>query len=207
MVLDEIGRGTSTFDAHPIASSVEEDIARPRVIGAKTLFATHYHELTELEGSIPGVHNYCISVKEQGDSIVFLRKIVKGGADKSYGIQVAKLAGVPEPVLLRADELVEELIDTDIAKKAKEIASYAAVGMQTRKRVARPDTVDANQMTLFETVKDDDVLQEIKDLDLSKMTPLDAINTLYRIQSKLNKGRQSPKRSCYAGDFCLRKTE
>ncbi len=186
IILDEIGRGTSTFDGLSIAWAVVEYIADPKIIGAKTLFATHYHELTELEGAIPGVNNYCISVKEQGEHITFLRKIVRGGADKSYGIQVARLAGVPKPVLQRADELVDELIDTDIAQRAKEIASYAAVGMNTKKRVERPDDVDANQMSLFETVKDEDVLKEIRELNLSNMTPLDAINTLYRIQSKLN---------------------
>jgi DNA mismatch repair protein MutS len=186
IILDEIGRGTSTFDGLAIAWAVVEYIADPKIIGAKTLFATHYHELTELQGAIPGVNNYCISVREQGDNIIFLRKIVPGGADKSYGIQVARLAGVPRAVLSRADELVDELIDTDIAQRAREIASYAAVGMQTRKRVPRQDDVDANQMSLFETVKDEDVLTEIREMNLSMMTPLDAINTLFRIQSKLN---------------------
>ena len=186
IILDEIGRGTSTFDGLAIAWAVVEYIADPKIIGAKTLFATHYHELTELQGAIPGVNNYCISVREQGDNIIFLRKIVPGGADKSYSIQVARLAGVPRAVLSRADELVDELIDTDIAQRAREIASYAAVGMQTRKRVPRQDDVDANQMSLFETVKDEDVLTEIREMNLSMMTPLDAINTLFRIQSKLN---------------------
>ena len=122
LVLDEIGRGTSTFDGLSIAWAVIEHISNPKILGAKTLFATHYHELTELEGTISGVNNYCIAVKEQGDDIVFLRKIVKGGADKSYGIQVAKLAGVPEPVIARAKELVEELASADITAQAKEIA-------------------------------------------------------------------------------------
>ena len=99
IILDEIGRGTSTFDGLSIAWAVVEYIANTKLLGAKTLFATHYHELTELEGKLDSVNNYCIAVKEQGDDIVFLRKIIKGGADKSYGIQVAKLAGVPETVL------------------------------------------------------------------------------------------------------------
>ena len=90
LILDEIGRGTSTFDGLAIAWAVVEHVANPKLLGAKTLFATHYHELTELEGKLPGVNNYCIAVKENGDDIVFLRKIVSGGADKSYGIQVAK---------------------------------------------------------------------------------------------------------------------
>ena len=108
LILDEIGRGTSTFDGLSIAWAVIEHISNTKLLGAKTLFATHYHELTELEGKIPGVNNYCIAVKERGDDIVFLRKIVKGGADKSYGIQVAKLAGVPDSVLDRAKELVDD---------------------------------------------------------------------------------------------------
>ena len=186
VILDEIGRGTSTFDGLAIAWAVIEYIANPRIIGAKTLFATHYHELTELEGAIPGVKNYCISVREQGDTIVFLRKIVRGGADKSYGIQVARLAGVPSPVLTRADELVEELVDTDIAQRAREIASYAGASLNGRKRVKRPDTIDANQFSFFDTVKDDDILKELRELKLNDMTPLDAMNTLFRIQSKLN---------------------
>ena len=114
LILDEIGRGTSTFDGLSIAWAVVEHISNTRLLGAKTLFATHYHELTELEGLMSGVTNYCIAVKEQGDDIVFLRKIVKGGADKSYGIQVAKLAGVPESVISRAKELVEQLVDSDL---------------------------------------------------------------------------------------------
>ncbi len=122
LVLDEIGRGTSTFDGLSIAWAVIEHISNSKLLGAKTLFATHYHELTELEGTIAGVKNYCIAVKEQGDDIVFLRKIVRGGADKSYGIQVAKLAGVPDSVIARAKEIAEELSDADITARAKEIA-------------------------------------------------------------------------------------
>ena len=115
LILDEIGRGTSTFDGLSIAWAVIEYISDSRLLGAKTLFATHYHELTELEGKIDNVNNYCIAVKEKGDDIVFLRKIVKGGADKSYGIQVAKLAGVPELVIGRAKEIVEELSDEAVS--------------------------------------------------------------------------------------------
>ena len=120
IILDEIGRGTSTFDGLSIAWAVVEYIANTKYLGAKTLFATHYHELTELEGTLDGVNNYCIAVKENCDDIVFLRKIVKGGADKSYGIQVAKLAGVPDVVLNRAKELVVDLSDADISQKAKD---------------------------------------------------------------------------------------
>ena len=119
LILDEIGRGTSTFDGLSIAWAVVEYISDSRLLGAKTLFATHYHELTELEGKIDNVNNYCIAVKEKGDDIVFLRKIVKGGADKSYGIQVAKLAGVPDLVINRAKEIVEELSEQDITSKVR----------------------------------------------------------------------------------------
>ena len=183
LILDEIGRGTSTYDGLSIAWAVVEHISNPKILGAKTLFATHYHELTELEGTISGVNNYCIAVKEQGDDIVFLRKIVKGGADKSYGIQVAKLAGVPEPVIARAKELVEELASADITAQAKEIAQMSA--SPQHKAVAKPDEVDLNQMSIFDTVKDDDIIKELGDLELSSMTPIDALNTLYRLQTKL----------------------
>lgn len=184
LVLDEIGRGTSTFDGLSIAWAVIEYISNPKIIGAKTLFATHYHELTELEGTVGGVNNYCIAVKEQGDDIVFLRKIVKGGADKSYGIQVARLAGVPEAVIGRAKVLVEELASADITAKAREIAGLAAHTTQHRP-VEKPDEVDLNQLSLFDTVKDDDVIQELSELELSAMTPIDALNTLYRLQTKV----------------------
>ena len=183
IILDEIGRGTSTYDGMSIAWAVVEYIADARQLGAKTLFATHYHELTELEGALNGVNNYCIAVKEQGDDIVFLRKIVKGGADRSYGIQVAKLAGVPDRVINRAKELVEELTDADIAARAREIAQMQST--PSKKRVSRPDEVDANQLTLFDTVKDDSIIEEIKKLEIANMTPLDALNTLYRMQATL----------------------
>ena len=184
LVLDEIGRGTSTFDGLSIAWAVIEHISNPKILGAKTLFATHYHELTELEGTISGVNNYCIAVKEQGDDIVFLRKIVKGGADKSYGIQVAKLAGVPAPVIDRAKELVEELSDADITARAKEIAENGP-GTQTRKKVAKPDEVDLQQMSIFDTVNEDDIIKEIMELEVNRMSPLDALNTLDKLQAKL----------------------
>ena len=184
LVLDEIGRGTSTFDGLSIAWAVIEHISNTKLLGAKTLFATHYHELTELEGTISGVNNYCIAVKEQGDDIVFLRKIVKGGADKSYGIQVAKPAGVPDSVIRRAKELVEELSSADITAHAKEIAEMSA-NVTQRKAVAKPDEVDLNQLSIFDTVKDDDIIKELGELELSTMTPIDALNTLYKLQTKL----------------------
>ena len=166
-----------------IAWAVVEYISDPKLLGAKTLFATHYHELTELEGKIDNVNNYCIAVKEKGDDIVFLRKIVAGGADKSYGIQVAKLAGVPDLVIERAKEIVEELSDEDITTRVQEISSKAQV--PKRKKVKRYDEVDMAQFSLFDTVKDDDVLTELKELDVSNMTPMDALNTIYRLQNKL----------------------
>ena len=184
LVLDEIGRGTSTFDGLSIAWAVVEYISDAKLLGAKTLFATHYHELTELEGKINNVNNYCIAVKDKGDDIVFLRKIVKGGADKSYGIQVAKLAGVPDIVINRAKEIVEELADEDITSRVSEIASREAEAKKKTKS-KKYDEVDIAQFSLFDTVKDDDVLEELKSIDVGNLTPIDALNTIYRLQNKL----------------------
>ena len=179
LILDEIGRGTSTFDGLSIAWAVIEHISNVKLCGAKTLFATHYHELTELEGKIAGVNNYCIAVKEKGDDIVFLRKIVKGGADKSYGIQVAKLAGVPESVINRAKELVEELSDADITAAVKDLTS------QKKKQKIVYDQVDMAQMSLFDTVQDNDIVEEIRALDMTNITPMEAMNILYNLQNKI----------------------
>ena len=184
LILDEIGRGTSTFDGLSIAWAVIEHISNKKLLGAKTLFATHYHELTELEGKIGNVNNYCIAVKEQGDDIVFLRKIIKGGADKSYGIQVAKLAGVPDMVIDRAKEIVGQLTDNDIIEKIQSISVQNKSEVKAKK-VQKPDEVDFGQMSFFDTVTDEDVLKELKEVDVSNMTPLDALNTLYRLQNKL----------------------
>lgn len=184
LILDEIGRGTSTFDGLSIAWSVVEYISNPKILGAKTLFATHYHELTELEGKIDNVNNYCIAVKEKGDDIVFLRKIVKGGADKSYGIQVAKLAGVPDIVIDRAKEIVEELLEGDITIRVNEIASKEKAAKKSV-RHKKYDEVDIAQISLFDTVLDDDVLEELKNIDVGNLTPIDALNTIYRLQNKL----------------------
>ena len=181
LVLDEIGRGTSTFDGLSIAWAVVEHISNPKLLGAKTLFATHYHELTELEGKLHNVNNYCIAVKEKGDDIVFLRKIVRGGADKSYGIQVAKLAGVPDSVIERAKQIVEELSANDITAVTKNLS----VETGTKKKKEKLDEVDLTQMSLFDTVKDDDILEELKSVDLSNMTPIDALNKLYELQNKI----------------------
>ena len=183
LILDEIGRGTSTFDGLSIAWAVVEHISNPKLLGAKTLFATHYHELTELEGKLTGVNNYCIAVKEKGDDIVFLRKIIKGGADKSYGIQVAKLAGVPDTVIERAKELSEELSSADITVKVQEIGSDSQKSKKTKTK--KLDPVDMDQMSLFDTVSDSDVLKELQEIDISNLTPIDALNTLYQLQNKL----------------------
>ncbi len=182
LILDEIGRGTSTFDGLSIAWAVIEHISNRKLLGAKTLFATHYHELTELEGKMHNVHNYCIAVKEKGDDIVFLRKIVKGGADKSYGIQVAKLAGVPDLVIDRAKEIVEQLSDNDITQKVQSIEIKMS-GEKTKP--VKLDEVDLRQMSLFDTVKDEDVLKELTEIDITHLTPMDALNELYRLQNKL----------------------
>lgn len=188
LILDEIGRGTSTYDGLSIAWAVVEHIADPKLIGAKTLFATHYHELTELEGKIPGVNNYCIAVREKGDDIVFLRKIVKGGADRSYGIQVAKLAGIPESVIVRAKELAQELSEHDITESA---AAEPALSPVKKPKHHKADEVDLHQMSFFDTVTDEDVLKELKELDVTSMTPIEAMNTLYALQNRL-KNRWSP---------------
>ena len=184
-IVDRIFTRVGASDDLSIAWAVIEHIADKKLLGAKTLFATHYHELTELEGTMEGVNNYCIAVKEKGDDIVFLRKIVKGGADKSYGIQVAKLAGVPESVISRAKELVEELSQADISVKAKAIAEESQAKAKQKTKPKTYDEVDLEQISLFDTVKDDDVVKELQELDISNMTPMDAMNTLYRLQNKL----------------------
>lgn len=184
LILDEIGRGTSTFDGLSIAWAVVEHISNVKLIGAKTLFATHYHELTELEGKLEGVHNYCIAVKENGDDIVFLRKIVPGGADKSYGIAVAKLAGLPDEVIDRANRIVTQLCENDIVDLAKNIA---AEGQTTggKKQTKPLDDVDKAQMSFLDTVSDDAIIDELRNLDITHMTPLEAMNALNELQVKV----------------------
>lgn len=186
LILDEIGRGTSTFDGLSIAWAVVEHIADTKRIGAKALFATHYHELTELEGKLDSVNNYCIAVQEAGDDIVFLRKIIKGGADKSYGIQVARLAGVPEPVLERAKEIVMQLTENDIVEKAKNIEIKTKQKKETKKK---EETVDSGQLSMFDGFANmpstEDILLELRDLDMNALTPMDAMNKLYQIQQKI----------------------
>lgn len=209
LILDEIGRGTSTFDGLSIAWAVVEHISNTSILGAKTLFATHYHELTELEGRLEGVNNYCIAVKEQGDDIVFLRKIVKGGADKSYGIQVAKLAGVPNSVLKRASEIVAELSGNDLVLKAKNLSSpeqnqeeaYQQTELLMDYFLSNNDLhnnnhgktkgsksnshKDMDQLSLFSVCGNEDIIAELREIDLSRITPIDALNKLYQLQTKI----------------------
>lgn len=183
LILDEIGRGTSTFDGLSIAWAVVEHISNPKLLGAKTLFATHYHELTELEGKLDSVNNYCIAVREQGDDIIFLRKIIRGGADKSYGIQVARLAGVPDSVIDRAKEIASWLEETDVTDKAKNLQVRTSA---KKKEVVREAVPAEKQMSLFDIYSaDHPVLKELAGLDVSNMTPIQALNTLYELQKRL----------------------
>ncbi len=181
IILDEIGRGTSTFDGLSIAWAVIEHISNKKLLGAKTLFATHYHELTELEGKMDNVNNYCIAVKEKGDDIVFLRKIVPGGADKSYGIQVARLAGVPREVTDRASQIVVQLLDNDITEKIQSIE----IADGKKREATNYDDVELGQMSFMETSSDEDILKEISEMDITRLTPLDALNELYHLQSRI----------------------
>ena len=183
LILDEIGRGTSTYDGLSIAWAVVEYISNSELLGAKTLFATHYHELTELEGKLSSVNNYCIAVKEDGDDIVFLRKIIKGGADRSYGIQVAKLAGVPDIVIKRANEICNTLIDADINTKIKDIKVRNDFSDSKSKKNNKAD----GQMSLFADFNESAIIQEIRTADLGNMTPMKALLYLNELQERLNK--------------------
>ncbi|MDD2502664.1 MAG: DNA mismatch repair protein MutS [Clostridia bacterium] len=170
LILDEIGRGTSTFDGLSIAYAVVEHICQS--LKAKTLFATHYHELTELEGMLPGVKNYCIAVKEQGDDIIFLRRIIRGGADKSFGIQVAKLAGLPVEVIERAKKILKKLEDADINKVKSQ-----------NKKLQAADSNGAYQLDLFNTASFE-IVKELKDMDVNVLTPIEAIGILHSLVQK-----------------------
>ncbi|MBN2899311.1 MAG: DNA mismatch repair protein MutS [Clostridia bacterium] len=176
IILDEIGRGTSTYDGLSIAWAVVEYLSKDSGIAAKTMFATHYHELTEIEGKIDGVRNYSISAKEQGDDIVFLRKIVKGRANQSFGIQVAKLAGVPAQVIDRAKDILSKLEEHDINNNVRNISDQAGqIDFFT------PPVVFEDETTLMAKT----ILQELKQIDLMQMTPMDAMNILYQLKGKL----------------------
>ncbi len=173
LILDEIGRGTSTYDGLSIAWSVVEHISEK--IGAKSLFATHYHELTELEGQIKGVHNYCIAVQELGEDIIFLRKIIPGGADQSYGIQVARLAGLPEEVLDRARTIVNSLNENDIAAVSDRIAIQEHIEEKIK---------SIEGITISEN--DAEIISDLKNLDVTKITPLEAMNILFEYHNRVN---------------------
>ncbi len=191
LILDEIGRGTSTFDGLAIAWAVVEHVADPEKLGAKTLFATHYHELTELEEKLGCVKNFSIAVKEQGEDIIFLRKIVEGGADKSYGIQVARLAGLPEDILSRAKEIVEVLSLNDIdSHERSEMIKTGSSSVADKYKTAKPrNYLEENQLSLFAERKHDDILDDIRELDLMTLTPIQALNKLSELQEEL-KNRQ-----------------
>ena len=176
IILDEIGRGTSTFDGLSIAWAVVEYICDPANIGAKTLFATHYHELSELEGHLEGVQNYCISVKEHGEDVIFLRKIIRGGADKSFGVHVARLAGIPHPVIVRAHEIQARLEVSDISQNA---IGQEILGEDTPKRMNE-------QMDLFDYQKTE-IINELQNIDVMALTPMDAINKLFLLREKARK--------------------
>lgn len=171
LILDEIGRGTSTYDGLSIAWAVVEYIADVKKLGAKTLFATHYHELTELENKLEGVRNYCIAVKKRGDDIIFLRKIIQGGADESYGIEVAKLAGVKNDVISRAKEIVNKLavINTDINSPVQ------------------PHTDDGEFQLGFEQFSGSGIIDKLQRMDVTTLTPIEALNKLYELKTEADK--------------------
>lgn len=176
VILDEIGRGTSTYDGLSIAWAVVEHISKKNLIGAKTLFATHYHELTELESKIKGIKNYRIKVEEkEREGIVFLRKIERGGADRSYGIEVAKLAGVSRDVTDRAYQILESLEEEDLVKKPSQISLFGEVV---------PEREEPSKQEVVEDTAVMEMLEDIRSLDIISMTPLDAMNKLYSLVEK-----------------------
>ena len=188
LILDEIGRGTSTIDGLSIAWAIIEHIADKKVLGAKTLFATHYHELTTLEETLSGLKNYCVTVKEVGEDIIFLRKIAKGSVDHSYGIQVAKLAGLPQSVLNRAKAIMQT-IEKEDSEAIRQLISDEAVQAQPVAPVKpqpRPATQvkETTQLNLF-SMPHQDVIDHLKQLDLMNMTPLSAMQMLYELQQKV----------------------
>ena len=169
LVFDEIGRGTSTFDGMSIARAVLEYVVNKKHLGAKTLFATHYHELTVLESLMEGVKNYNIAVKKRGDDITFLRKIVKGGADESYGIEVAKLAGIPETIIRRAKAILKEL-------------TLAAPQSDSVKEIAPEE--ENNQLSLL-APSNDAIAEKLNKVDINTLTPIEAINLIYELKKLL----------------------
>lgn len=180
LILDEIGRGTSTFDGLSIAWAVIEHICNPDIIGAKTLFATHYHELSELEGRVAGVKNYSIAVREHGEDIIFLHRIVRGNADKSFGVHVAKLAGLPDGVVKRAEEILFRLEQADINKEAIN-KSVEEMG----NKINKPSDIKTVQMDMTAYLPYQDIIEEIKQLEIDTTTPIDALYILGRLKDKI----------------------
>jgi len=172
IILDEIGRGTSTFDGMSIARAVLEYVVKKKTLGAKTLFATHYHELTAMEGMLDGVNNYSIAVKKRGDDITFLRRIVRGGADQSFGIEVAKLAGIPQSVIKRAKVILKELESNKIE-----------IEFKSDEALIEEDDTDIQYN--FKTNSTDDILELIKTVDINTLTPIEAMQTLYDLKKKV----------------------
>lgn len=170
VILDEIGRGTSTFDGMSIARAVVEYLADKKKIGAKTLFATHYHELSELESTVGGVKNYNVAVKKRGDDLTFLRRIVPGGADSSYGIEVAKLAGVPDTVISRAKVILRVLEDNELMKPKNDFVDIT-------------ETVEDMQIS-FTDGKKDSIIERLKGLDVNVLTPIEAMSILNELSSE-----------------------
>jgi DNA mismatch repair protein MutS len=182
IILDEIGRGTSTFDGISIAWAVAEYIHEK--IGARTLFATHYHELTDLALTLDRVKNCNVAIKEWNDQIVFLRRVVEGGADKSYGIQVARLAGLPSEVVDRAKEVLANLEQKEFDEAGEPVASHkAGRGGQGRVQGKEPAQINAAQLGLF-AARDANLVREIAEMDLNAMTPLEAMNRLAELKKK-----------------------
>jgi DNA mismatch repair protein MutS len=169
LILDEIGRGTSTYDGMSIARAVVEYCSDKKKLGAKTMFATHYHELTALEGEISGVKNYNISAKKRGGDIIFLRKIIPGGADDSYGIEVAHLAGVPDAVIKRANVILSEMVSSAPAAPVKTVSADN----------------DDSQFSL-ESIAENEVIEQLKRTDINTITPLEAMNLLFEFKKKVS---------------------
>lgn len=188
IIMDEIGRGTSTFDGLSIAWAVVEYIADKDFLGSKTLFATHYHELTTLEDKLSSVNNYSIAIKHDGTNLVFLRKIIRGGADRSYGIEVAELAGVPAVVTSRAKEIAGFLSDEDITGRSRDIEVVVSHKNDTDKGTRGKHSKDEfdGQMSLFASTEEMNIAAELKNMDLDNMTPVKALLYLQELKQRLN---------------------
>jgi len=168
LLLDEIGRGTSTFDGLSIAWSAAEYISGQKKLGAKTLFATHYHELTALEGMLPGIKNYSIACKKHGDTVTFLRRIVRGGADDSYGIEVAALAGLPAKLIARAKEILAEI-----------------ESREGRPQQSTPQrAIEEDGQLAISDIRGEEIVKRLEQLDVTTLTPIEALNILYELQNK-----------------------